>query len=158
MQKLQELGRVGKRFIREIWSDLQNREPQKAWNTLVKIPKVVLFDAPYVVNIEPTSACNLRCEFCSAPPELLQRKSKTLRFSQFKRLIDAVAPLSNYVCLFLGGEPFLNREVTDMIQECSRQSVHSIISSNLSISFREEQIEAIVSAKLDKLIVSIDAV
>lgn len=72
---------------------------------------------PCLFNIDPSSACNLRCIICpqSDPPEHM--KFGMMEFGLFERIVAEIE--RSTVCagmsLFLAGEPLLNKQLTRMV-------------------------------------------
>lgn len=73
---------------------------------------------PCFFNIDPSSACNLRCVFCpqSDPPEGMH--FSLMEFELFERIIEQIRESATCagIALYLSGEPLLNKELARMIR------------------------------------------
>lgn len=104
---------------------------------------------PLHLQIEPTSACNLRCQFCSRDRNGKDR----MDFETFRALFDRIRP---FRMTFSGsGEPLLNKETLKMVEYASKKGASTVITTNFTIGKRVA--EEIVLSGLQGLRVSIDA-
>lgn len=110
---------------------------------------------PFILNIEPTNVCNLRCPLCPTGAGNYGRPKGRMGFQDFKRIIDVTGDYLYEVNLFNWGEPLLNTEVLQMAQYAQEHNISSCISSNLTV-LAEESAEVLVRSGLDHLILSID--
>ena len=69
---------------------------------------------PMGLLAELTHRCSLRCPYCSNPLEL-DRRSRELSTSEWKRLIDEAAALGVLHIYFSGGEPMLRRDIAELV-------------------------------------------
>lgn len=65
---------------------------------------------PMNIAIEPTNACNLQCPVCETGVGDLNRKTKYIKFDDFKIIIDKIYKHTNVLMYYFMGEPFLNKD------------------------------------------------
>jgi len=112
---------------------------------------------PYWLIIDPTNYCNLSCPFCPTGQGRNARKKAMLSFDNFRKIIDEIGPYLIHIDFCNWGEPFLNRQLSEMIRYAERYYVDTKVDTNLTL-FTEEDAERIVLSGLDKIIVSIDGI
>lgn len=79
--------------------------------------------APFTMFIEPTNACNFRCEYCpTGDTELLQkvgRKNKLMTWELFTKVVDEMREFPNQlkmVNMYKDGESLIHPRFTDMVR------------------------------------------
>jgi hypothetical protein len=80
---------------------------------------------PDVVRIEPTGACNLRCQHC--PTGLFGSGRGAMRYQTFVRYMLALPIVPRVLVLYHGGEPLLNRDLPRMIAYAKGAGVGSVV-------------------------------
>ena len=109
---------------------------------------------PKVLYIETTNRCNLRCKGC-----ILYRGSwepdRDLSLAELIRITDQLPDLEQ-IYLHGIGEPLLNKELPDMIRHLKSRNVYALFNSN-GILLNDQRQQALVSAGLDELRISLDA-
>lgn len=110
---------------------------------------------PYVIMIEPTNICNLKCPLCPTGAGILKRKKGHISFDTFKKIIDEVADTAFYVRLWNWGEPLLNKDLYKMIKYIKSKKLFVRTSTN-SFFLNNEIAKKLIDSKLDELIVSFD--
>ena len=70
---------------------------------------------PWIVLMDPTSACNMRCAGCWAAE---YGYKQNLTFEEMDRVLTEGAALGTHACLFTGGEPLLRKK--DIIRLCEK--------------------------------------
>jgi len=70
---------------------------------------------PAVIQLEPTTRCNLRCIMCTRCTLNPTRLNKDLSLEDFKKIIKQI-PTLRWVKLQGMGEPFLNPELHDILE------------------------------------------
>jgi len=132
--------------------------PKKFTNLVrIKIQKLLrvsyITGFPYELIVEISSKCTLKCPNC-----LSHNKSYPhtfLSFEEFKKILDIYAPYIYNVELFSWGEPFLNKDIYNMISYAKEKKVFTRISTNFNIiSLRD--IKKIIGSGLDYVKISID--
>ena len=119
------------------------------------IRKPVVWGMPVSYSIEPTNHCNLKCPECPSGLGTLTRPLGLLRFDNFKKIIDEIKSTGFYVQLFFQGEPFINKQLGQMISYAQKSNVYISISTNGHF-INEENVDNVLENAPDKLIYSVD--
>lgn len=118
--------------------------------------RTVLDSMPYILKIETTNICNLRCAYCyddRRPPQAGERPFGRMGLEQFRGLLDAVGDYLFKINLYGFGEPFLFPETLDMIRLAAARNIGVGVSSNLN--HRDPELpRRIVASGLEVLIFS----
>lgn len=69
---------------------------------------------PFMLELQVTKACNLKCKYCYADLENLQ--DKDFSFSQIKEIIEEFYCLGTRVVRILGGEPLIRKDIGKIIR------------------------------------------
>lgn len=112
---------------------------------------------PYVLHIEPTNACTLRCPLCITGNRELQVPTGLMPFERFRSIVDAVRDWVVFMRLDGVGEPFLNPDLLRMIRYAHDAGIGTAISTNFQ-SVKPERMDEVVRSGLDYMIVSLDGV
>ena len=108
---------------------------------------------PHSLNIEPTNICNLNCPRCSLDH---QQSKGRIDFDFFSDLVEQAAFIGvEEIRLFLAGEPFLHRQLPEMVEKVERLGLRSIIHSN-GTRLTEENSRAMLDAGVSIISFSID--
>ena len=120
---------------------------------------MILPDYPFRVEFEINSVCNLDCVYCYAKPFTHRTPSiEDLKFL-FKKTHEEANP---FEVVLLGGEPFMRKDIIEVIEEATKIFEHGIgISTNGTMLNRlsEEQLSRLRTAVYDgsSLQVSLDS-
>jgi MoaA/NifB/PqqE/SkfB family radical SAM enzyme len=112
---------------------------------------------PTVLQVEPTSRCNLRCKVCPVATGL-GRPAGDMDFDLYRRLIDEVKDYVLVLMFWDWGEPFLNDCAFDMIHYARQAGIKVVCSTNGHIFADAEKARAVVEAGLDVLVFSVDGI
>lgn len=115
----------------------------------------IVWGMPISYSIEPTNHCNLKCPECPSGLGSLTRPLGLLKFDDFKSLIDQIKHTGFYVQLFFQGEPYINKQLPQMIACAQQQNVYISISTNGHF-IDEKNVDFILDNAPDKLIFSMD--
>ena len=77
------------------------------------------------IYVEITNACNLNCHFC----DKTIRPKRHMTSSEYRLVIDKIAPFTDYVYLHVKGEPLLHNELEEIL-EISKGKVLVNITTN----------------------------
>jgi len=119
--------------------------------------RVIVKSFPFSITIEPTTACNLKCVECPTGINSLTREKGEMDFNTFKLIIDKTKKYSFYLNLYFQGEPFLNKEIVQMINYAAKNKFFVCIATNghfINVTTANE----ITNNNLHKLIVSLDGI
>lgn len=110
---------------------------------------------PISFSIEPTNHCNLKCPECPSGLGTLTRQFGLLKLDDFKNWIDQIKDTGFYVQLFFQGEPYINKNLPEMIKYAQQKKIYVSISTNGHF-INEDNTDKILEAAPDKLIYSVD--
>lgn len=116
---------------------------------------------PPLVTINVNYACNLRCVQCwewgengafkDLPKEVIARQ---LTLPQWESVFDELAEWRPYI-YFFGGEPFLRKDMPELIGAASRRGLLTSVNSNMT-QITPELADRIVANGLDYIVASLD--
>ncbi len=109
------------------------------------------------LSVEPVNACNLACPQCPTGTDSITRKKGSLPMADYQKLLDEKAQDLWYLNFYFQGEPFLNRNLTEMIRMAHERKIYTSVSTNAQL-INNAIAEKIVTSGLDRLIISIDGV
>ena len=72
-------------------------------------------NVPWLILMDPTSACNMHCTGCWAAE---YGHKQSLTFEEMDRVLTEAKALGTHACLFTGGEPLLRKK--DIIRLCEK--------------------------------------
>ena len=119
------------------------------------IRKPIVWGKPITFSVEPTNFCNLECPECPSGLGALTRPLGLLKFEKFKEVIDQIYGDCFYIQLFFQGEPYINKELPQMIKYAQSKNIYVSISTN-GLLINEKKVDLILDNAPDKLIFSID--
>ncbi len=119
------------------------------------LKKPVVWGMPISYSIEPTNHCNLKCPECPSGLGILTRPLGLLKMEDYKKIIDEIKDTGFYVQLFFQGEPYINKNLNEMITYAQEKNMYVSISTNGHFINEDNAGEVLKSAP-DKIIYSID--
>jgi radical SAM protein with 4Fe4S-binding SPASM domain len=137
--------------------DLEKRTP---------LQDVIPLETPFLLYVDPSSACNFRCQFCPTGHLDLLRASNYKRrvmdlplFEKLLRDLDAFPQALRVMRMNKIGEPLLNRNLPTMIRLAKESGRVRYIdfATNASV-FSPELLVSLVKAGLDRLNISLEGV
>lgn len=121
---------------------------------LIKSPKVLGY--PFYLMIEPTNICNLKCPLCPTGEETLERKKVVMDFSILKMAIDELGDYILELNITNYGEPFIHKELCEMISYVKRKGIKVSVGSNGHYFNDEASVEKLILSGVDEIYVSLD--
>jgi radical SAM protein with 4Fe4S-binding SPASM domain len=129
-----------------------------------RLETVIPLATPFVLFVDPSSACNFRCTFCPTGDRQLIRDTGrwqgAMDFDLFRKIIDDLrefeSPLK-VLRLYKDGEPLLNKRLPDMIRyaKASGYAPYIDTTTNASLLTPEKSLP-LIEAGLDRINISID--
>lgn len=116
----------------------------------------VSFAVPYCLAVEPASICNLQCPSCPAGVKRVLRSPSLLELANFKRTIDMIGDYLTHIQLWSWGEPFINRNIYEMIEYAKKKNIIVVSSTNCHYLTDEKDLVRLVHSGLDELILAVD--
>lgn len=131
-----------------------------------KLETVIPLKTPYVIQIEPTNLCNLRCRFCPIGDHLLIKQNQVnqgfMKLDLFKKIIKDLSDFPQKIKtlhLYGNGEPLLNNNLSDMIKIGKKSGlISSIDITTNGILFSQKIIQSLIGSGIDKIIVSVNGI
>lgn len=117
--------------------------------------KAIHWGMPISVSIEPTTSCNLRCPECPSGMRQFTRPTGMLANNNYQKIIDQLYGKLWYLILYFQGEPYLNKNLFEMIEYAVARNIYTATSTN-GHYLTDENAKATVVSGLDRLIISID--
>jgi radical SAM protein with 4Fe4S-binding SPASM domain len=110
---------------------------------------------PAFISVEPTTHCNLHCPQCFTTVDKFTRPKGNIDLTTFEKIMQQASPYAFYLNLYFQGEPFLNENLNRFISMAKQRRFYVAVSTNAHF-LTTENINKIIDAGLDKLIVSLD--
>ena len=110
---------------------------------------------PYILFVDPTNVCNLRCPLCPTGLGNPGRRAMMMPWDTFTRAIDQLAPWAFEVNLHNWGESLLHKHVFDMIAYCRDRNLATTMSENFGV-VRPGVVDRLIESGLEYLTLSID--
>ena len=145
----------------QIQHKLKNVPFKKAINYLktsinrdLKTPYV--WGYPHILQINPFLGCNLRCPKCPAHQKYDRLKYGELSFDLFKKFLDEVGEYVLHLNFWCWGEPFLNKNLPEMIEYAKSKKMIIRTSTNGNLLDDMGYNKRILLSGLDELIIALD--
>jgi organic radical activating enzyme len=90
----------------------------------------VVWGRPFMMMVEPTNFCNLKCPLCPSGNGEMTRERGNMGIDDFKRLIDDAGDYLVLLMLWNQGEPFINRDLLEMIRYARSKRIPTMTSTN----------------------------
>jgi radical SAM protein with 4Fe4S-binding SPASM domain len=139
----------------EGWAD-DYRAYRRAWSDHPR--RGFVADYPLLVDLELSTACNLRCPMCYTTTERFQRtvRPALMDFDLFTRMVDEIAGHVPALRLSLRGEPMLHPRFLDAVRHAKRRGLREVSTLTNGSRLTPGYCEQLVEAGLDWLTVSVD--
>jgi len=107
---------------------------------------------PISADIEPAAVCNFKCKMCQVT--YWNRKPQSITLEDFKKVLDQIPTLMKVKIQGMG-EPFLNRELIEIIQYANKKNLIISTTTNASL-LTESKCQELINSGIDEVLVSID--
>ena len=130
----------------------------------IDLADAIPLPSPFVIQVEPSGFCNLKCVFCPVNDEHVQTylKKDTMALQTFQNMTDQCAhfPQTIKVLRFIGiGEPMLNKKLPEMIAYAKQSDAfHTIEVTTNGTLLKPELSDRLIQAGLDVLKISLEAI
>ncbi len=157
----QELGQTFLRYLPAIIKTKKKIGLKKLMNAMRaeyerRRKKLTMAAHPFILHVELTNVCNLKCPYCLTGNETNLQKKGYLDYEGFKKIVDDLKEYLILVRLDGVGESLLNRDFFRMVEYASRNNIVTAVSTNFN-TIAKEDTEQFIDAGLDYLIVGLDA-
>jgi radical SAM protein with 4Fe4S-binding SPASM domain len=138
--------------------------PRITLENRTKLETVIPLDTPYLVFLDPSDVCNLKCDFCPTGNRTLMkqqvgRKQTMMDWNLYRHIIDQFQFFPNKIKtlrLYMMGEPLLNPCFSDMVWYAKQSNYFTKIDTTTNGTLLNEKLSrSIILAGLDKIFVSI---
>ncbi len=135
--------------------DIRFREYRDKWNEWPVTFHVGEF--PLFIDVEVTSACNLRCPFCATTFRGEQIKKGFMSFNVLKKIIDEGSDNNMYGVKFnIRGEPLLHRRIHDFVKYAKDRGLIDVYFNTNAMLLDEVMSLKLIDAGLDRLSISFE--
>lgn len=132
----------------------------------VALEQVIPLETPFLLYIDPSSACNFKCEFCPTGHIDLVRESnykrRVLPLDLFEKFVADLADFERPIRVLRMnkiGEPLLNKNLPEMIRLAKQsQRVEKIDLATNAALFTQPLMEGMIAAGLDRLNISLEGI
>ena len=126
-----------------------------SYNVSRLVRKPVVWGMPVSYSVEPTNHCNLKCPECPSGLGSLTRPLGLMKPAFFKQLVDEISSKGFYLQLFFQGEPYINKNLPEMIRYARERNMYVSVSTNGHFISQKNAGDILDSAP-DKIIYSVD--
>lgn len=119
------------------------------------LKKPIVWGKPLALSIEPTTACNLGCPECPSGLKAFSRPTGNMKSNLNEKIIDELGPNLAYINFYFQGEPFINKNIFDLIAYANNKGVYTATSTNAHF-LNPESCQKVIDSGLKRLIISID--
>lgn len=110
-----------------------------------------LLKFPFLVDIELTNYCNLKCVFCGQ--QTMTREKGFMEWEVFKKIIDECAIYQTPIRLIRWGEPFLHKDIIKYCKYIKEKRLLLHITNN-GLIIKEHQMKDLIEVEVDSIIFS----
>ncbi|MGH2278600.1 radical SAM/SPASM domain-containing protein [Aliarcobacter sp. ERUVET-7] len=134
------------------------KEYRENWVSLPKTRNIREY--PLLVDLELSSACNLKCPMCYTITDDFKKKVKKgfMDFELFKKIIDEISGKVFAIRLSLRGEATLHKNFIDCIKYAKEKGIKEVSTLTHGGNLELEFFEKAVKAGIDWITISIDGV
>jgi len=112
---------------------------------------------PLFLDVEVTSACNLKCEFCATTYRGNKIKRGFLSDKLFRKIIDEGAAKGLYGVKFnLRGEPLLHPQIAEFVRYAKQKGLIDVYFNTNALLLTDKMARDLISAGLDRLSISFE--
>lgn len=146
---------------------MKAKEGHRYYEKRTRLETVIPLKTPFIIFLDPSSACNLRCQFCPcgrAHDDLWTEEKKRsvgfLPMDLFRKIVDDCADFPDKIKvlrLYKEGEPLLNPHFAEMVAY-AKQSGHflGVDTTSNGTLLQPKLNRDIVKAGLDRINISIE--
>ncbi len=130
------------------------------------LQEVIPLSSPFVLQVEPTNFCNIKCRFCPVGDHNLFKQSGInlgiLTMDLFKKAIDSLSDFEEKIKtihLYGNGEPLINKHFHEMVKYAKKSGHIELIDTTTNgLLLIPEKIDPIIEAGIDKINISINGI
>lgn len=135
--------------------DIRFQEYRRKWNEWPLTFHVGEF--PLFIDVEVTSACNLKCPFCATTYRGKLIKKGFMSFETLKKIIDEGVGNNFYGVKFnIRGEPLLHPQIHEFVNYAKNKGLIDVYFNTNAMLLEEEMALKLIEAGLDRLSISFE--
>lgn len=139
-------------------------EPRINLEGRTPLQEVIPLATPFVLFVDPASACNFLCPFCpTGHRDIIDdtgRFQGVMRLELFRKIIDDLGEFDRSIKvlrMYKDGEPFLNKNLAKMVAYAKQSGFVDYIDTTTNGSLMTpERLAPVLEAGLDKINISVD--
>lgn len=144
---------AGKNLFKK--DDQRFNEYRKRWNEWPK--SFYVGEYPIFIDIEVTSACNLKCDFCATTFRGKTIKKGFISFEIIKKIIDEGADNDLFGVKFnIRGEPLLHPQIHEFVKYAKQKNLVDVYFNTNAILLGEDVAKKLIDSGLDRLSISFE--
>jgi radical SAM protein with 4Fe4S-binding SPASM domain len=144
---------AGKNLFKK--EDQRFNEYRKRWNEWPK--SFYVGEYPIFIDIEVTSACNLKCDFCATTFRGKTIKKGFISFEIIKKIIDEGADNDLFGVKFnIRGEPLLHPQIHEFVKYAKQKNLIDVYFNTNAILLGEDVAKKLIDSGLDRLSISFE--
>lgn len=129
-----------------------------------RLEEHIPLSVPFVINIDPSDKCPLKCKFCPTGDHELMKSTPgrwhgPMPFELFQKIVDDICGFEHPVKvlrLYKDGEPLANPRFVDMVRYAKESGACEVVDTTTNaVMLTREKSEALVEAGLDRMNISI---
>ena len=131
------------------------KEYRRRWHDYPS--RFIAGEFPLFIDIEATSACNLKCPFCATTFKSGSIKNGFMTFDILKKLIDEGADNNLYGVKFnIRGEPLLHPEIDKFVGYAKKKALIDVYFNTNGLLLNEEMSMKLIDSGLDRISISFE--
>lgn len=135
-------------------------------NDHIELGQVVPLNTPYVLLVNPTDICNMRCRFCPTGHHNLIKQSGRIQtfldFDLYKKIIDDLKDFDEPIRvlrLYKDGEPLMHKHFSEMVAYARKSPyINRIDTTTNGLCLNPKLNRELVNSGLDKIDISVNGV
>ncbi len=110
---------------------------------------------PFMLSVEPTTSCNLRCPECPSGLRSFTRDTGMIDLPLLQKAVDELENYLMFLYLYFQGEPYLHPRFCELVDYASKKNIYTVTSTNAHF-LDDENARKTVESGLSRLIISVD--
>ena len=139
-------------------------EPRINLEGRTALETVIPLATPFIVFVDPASACNFKCTFCpTGHRDMIAETGRyqgVMKFDTFQKVIDDLGEFDKplkVLRMYKDGEPFLNKRLAEMIAYAKKSGHVEYIDTTTNGTFLSpDRVGPVLEAGIDKINISVD--
>jgi GTP 3',8-cyclase len=133
----------------------------------IKLSEAVPLKTPFTIYVDPSSACNFKCDFCyhSIDNHSLKKinfQKQIMKMELYKQIIDSIGEFPEKIkmlSLFNKGEPLLNSKLPEMILMAKKKRITEKIYITTNGALLSPVLNRkLIDSGLDEILISIEGI